>query len=52
MKLWRKLANKVTIDTNTGPLTLTGRELKRYHQTLTSAQKPASKLLLSLINRM
>jgi len=52
MKLWRKLANKVTIDTTTGPIVLTGRELKRYHQKLTSSIKPTSNLMLALIKRI
>jgi len=52
MKLWRKMANKVVVNTGNGPIVLTGRELKRYNQHLTSSIKPASNLMLALIKRI
>lgn len=52
MKLWRKLANKTAIKVAEGNIILTGRELKRYHQNLSSAHKPTSNLMLALLKRI
>lgn len=52
MKLWRKMGNKITIRVGHEEVRLTGRQFKYRQQLLTSQVKPASNLLIALINRI
>lgn len=53
MKLWRKLANKVTVVTQDGgTVRLTGRQVKFQNELLNGGKAQGSNLLLALVKRI